>query len=196
MVSYESTMVKGFKPEAESIAIAVRKELKVSVKDCLPADQLADHLRIRLLTPRDIPDLDAKSVGLLGANDGGFSAVHLKMCDRHFVVVNHGHAPTRRESDIMHELAHVIRRHRPSGVRMVDDHLQVVEYDEEQEKEAEFLGGCLQIPKDGLVQYLFAGHSRDWIAEHYVASRKMVDYRVFATGAEVIVKRTRKRWNS
>lgn len=183
-------MVRGFKTKAERMAVEIRRELNLGVKDRLPAERLAGHLKLTLLSPHSIPELDQTSIERLASNDCGFSAIHLFMCDRHFVIGNPSHAPTRKESDLMHEMAHIICKHRSTGVRLVNDSLPVLEYDEEQEEQAKFLGGCLQIPKDGLVKHLFSGKTKDEIADHYGASVPMVNYRLFASGAGSIHRRS------
>jgi len=84
----------------------------------------------------------------------------------------------------MHELSHIILEHQPS----IDEDLKSLglllrNYDEIHENEANWLGGCLQIPFDGLVTALLKGKSNEEIALQYGASIDMVKFRANKSGA-------------
>ncbi|OQP53499.1 ImmA/IrrE family metallo-endopeptidase [Niastella populi] len=55
-------------------------------------------------------------------------------------------------------------------------------YCEEQEEEAKYLGGCLQIPRAGLLWATKKSMSIEQISEYYVASIDMVKYRLNISG--------------
>lgn len=186
-------MVRGFKARAERIAVDVRKQLALTPEDPLPADTLAKLLNVRLLHPKDIPGVDQVLLRSLSDSRNGFSAIHFRCFEKRFVVTNPSHQPARAESNVMHELAHVLCEHCGSGLVDFPPLGLMLKYDEEQEEQAKFLGGCLQIPKDGLLKHLFAGREPQEIADHYGASSPMVKYRLFASGAGVIFKRAMAR---
>ena len=56
-------------------------------------------------------------------------------------------------------------------------------YDKIHENEASWLGGCLQIPFDGLVSALLKNKTHDQIALQFLASLEMVKYRINKSGA-------------
>ncbi|MEH1800518.1 MAG: hypothetical protein V7L13_15395 [Nostoc sp.] len=67
----------------------------------LPADILATKLGATLFTPDRVPNLEPEQVTLLLASDGWSGAI---ISDRPlWIVYNPRHAPTRRESNLMHE---------------------------------------------------------------------------------------------
>jgi hypothetical protein len=70
----------GFKAEAERTAIDFRKKLNLKPHDRLSAFDLADHLKIPVLTPiqcgltkSEAHNLDEGWGGLVGSNNEGFS---------------------------------------------------------------------------------------------------------------------------
>ncbi|MEM1309362.1 MAG: ImmA/IrrE family metallo-endopeptidase [Cyanobacteria bacterium P01_H01_bin.153] len=59
------------------------------------------------------------------------------------IINNPNHAGSRRESNLMHELAHVLLNHPMVEFSTVGEPLRKKQY----ENEATYLGGCLQIPR-------------------------------------------------
>lgn len=62
-------------------------------------------------------------------------------------------------------------------------------FDAAQEAEAAYLGGCLQIPREGLLWALRRHMSTAEIARHFGASELMVRYRRNVTGVDRQVAR-------
>lgn len=82
--------------------------------DPLLAKQLAQHLDIRIVSPVELPDLDEQVLQVLLAKDAGWSALALPLEEnKHWIIYNPTHAATRHESNVMHELAHIILGHQP-----------------------------------------------------------------------------------
>lgn len=93
----------------------------------------------------------------------------------------------------MHELAHFIRGHKPVQVGSVPWFpLPLREYREEDEDEAEWLGGCLQLPRVALEWSASRSMSHQQIADHFGASLKMARYRWNMTG---MARQFRRRAN-
>ena len=65
-------------------------------------------------------------------------------------------------------------------------------FNEEHENEASWLGSCLQLPKDGMIKFLFQKKSINDIADHYHSSLEMTKYRLNISGAQMIYIRSRK----
>jgi Zn-dependent peptidase ImmA (M78 family) len=93
------------------------------------------------------------------------------------IYYNPYHAPTRFESTIMHELAHVILEHPPEKVSIVHNEL-IREADKQKEAEADFLGSCLQIPRRGIIWARQRNMDKSAIATHFGASRQLVQWRL------------------
>ena len=77
--------------------------------------RLADLLSVVVLSLDEIPDLHSNSKGrLTNDHSKNWSAITVSNGKHHLIVINTAHAPTRRNSDLAHELAHVILGHEPS----------------------------------------------------------------------------------
>ncbi|MGH7468019.1 MAG: ImmA/IrrE family metallo-endopeptidase [Longimicrobiales bacterium] len=110
------------------------------------------------------------------------------------IIHNTSHAPTRRESDVMHEIAHVLCEHRSRGV-VIQFGIPCRTYDQDQEEEAGWLGACLQIPREGLVKTLREGLTDEEVAIRYGSSVSLARYRRNVTG--VVLQMTRgAAWRS
>ena len=135
--------------------------------------------------PSLIPGLSTKDLEILsGPTKSSWSAVIVnKPNGGHFIICNNSHAPTRRESDLMHELAHFICQHEASSI---DIHpalgLPLRKHNQEQEDEAECLGASLQLPAKALERALSQGMGLDEIAKHYTASPSMTKFRLNMSG--------------
>lgn len=97
---------------AEQTATELRVTLQRTPTASLPAAELAQHLSVYLLTPADIPGMDPADIAcLLRPGQSSWSAVTVDTPTGLFVAYNATHSAARRESDVMHELAHVICAH-------------------------------------------------------------------------------------
>jgi Zn-dependent peptidase ImmA (M78 family) len=85
----------------------------------------------------------------------------------------------------MHELSHVICEHETPDNRRIDGiEILLRNYNEQQEKEAEWLGGCLQLPRDALLWHIKRNHNVTDLSELFSASETMVKYRIYFTGVK------------
>ena len=131
-------------------------------------------------TPEKVPDADPELVAVLLNSDEWSPAVICKI--PLWIVHKPRHAPTRRESDLMHELAHILLRNRVIGFEPKTGLPQRRDCDED---EATYLGGCLQIPRRGLLWAVQRKMQLAQIAPHFGASEDMVRFRRNVTGVEV-----------
>ncbi len=164
----------------EGIATERRSLLGLRAFEPLPADALAADLGATVFTPENIPNADPDQVAVLLASDEWSAAV---ICPHPlWILHNPRHAPTRRESNLMHEFGHVLLRH------------QIVHFDpktgfpqrrQSDEDEATYLGACLQIPKRGLLWAVQQKMTLAQIAVHFGASEAMVRFRSNVTGVNL-----------
>jgi Zn-dependent peptidase ImmA (M78 family) len=89
-------------------------------------------------------------------------------------------APTRRLSDLAHELAHHELGHRPTEPF---DSIGCRRWNPVQEEEANWLAGCLLIPASGALAVLKRGLSFGDAAVTFGVSLKMFTWRANMTGA-------------
>ena len=101
------------------------------------------------------------------------------------IIHNITHSPERQQSNLMHELAHIICKHEmPLIGNLNGKSLPVRHYNEEHEAEAEWLGGNLQITRAGLLWALKRKMSTKEIQAYYTASAEMVTFRINTTGVK------------
>ena len=90
----------------------------------------------------------------------------------------------------MHELAHLICEHKPARIEPPGRFPWALRtFDLVQEREAEWLGGCLQIPRDAILFLVRRGYDNEAIAAQFAASEDMVRFRRNMTGVDKQIAR-------
>lgn len=184
-------MRRGFKSWAEQQAVELRVALQRTATAPLPAALLAQHLGVCLVTPADIPGMRLEDLAcLLRPGVSCWSALTVDTPIGRFIAYNTTHSQARHESDVMHELAHIICTHpRTRIVSIPGVPFPMREYHPDHEEEAIWLGACLQLPRDGLLWARRQGMDTEQIASYYGASREQVRYRLNTTGVEQQLRR-------
>jgi hypothetical protein len=137
-----------FRTICESIAVKVRHELDLWGYDPLPARQLAEHMQIDLYAPSELPGMSENDVAQ-AIGSSGWSAITV-LTQPPMIIYHPGHPPPCFESNIMHELAHIVLGHKPELLGLISD-LRVARcYSKFHEAEADCLGVCLQLPRVAL----------------------------------------------
>ena len=173
-------MRRGFKAEAERLSDQVRNDLGLKKADRLPLDRLADSQRAELRSAGDLIDIDRlRAIDEL--QPGAFSACTFEIGERRVVVWNPLSSAGRRTSDIAHELSHILLEHAVKEVQSIGE-LTFFGCDPDEEQEANWLAGCLLLPRKLLLATLGAGATPSEIAERYEVSLQMANYRISATG--------------
>ncbi len=180
----------GFKKWSDDTSIALRKELGLYPSSPLCAFDLCKHLEIPLFVPDDIKGLSEKHLNnLLGKGNNHWSAATIPVNDKFLIIHNPTHTSARQQSNLMHELAHIICKHKiPENKTNLGVSGFLRNYDEAQENEAEWFGACLQLPRPALIWALKKKMSEDEIAKHFNASKEMVRYRIGITGVKKQLK--------
>jgi len=186
-------MQHSFKTKAERAASEFRTKLGLAIHSPLPAKRLLAHLEVLVFQPAEIPGLRPEVVHeMLNGSSQHWSAVTIHDPQgRPFIIHNPDHAPTRQESDLMHEAAHIICKHPPGKIVKVGE-LNFRSYDEQHEDEAKWLGGCLQITRRALLWAISRRMTPAQMSEHFCASEAIVRYRRNITGADVQMTRFHK----
>jgi len=182
-------MRHGFKSWAEKQAAHYRSQLSLRAYDPLRARALAAFLGVPILEPSEIPGVDPVAISaLLDARE--WSAVCIPRGNGHIVIYHPRHSLARQESDLMHELAHIICEHRPIQLTR-----NLCEPSKEscQEEEAAWLGAVLQVPRTALQWALRRQMTSADMVEHFGASAEMITYRRRVTGVDVQCKRAQSR---
>ena len=177
-------MQRGYKTWAEKEASQVRSRVGLSACDRLSARLLLRHLNAIVITPHLVPGMTPTDIAQLTRQDPrSWSAVSGHVDGTTIVIVNDAHSPTRQESNLHHEAAHLMRGHRPSKFLKLDD-LTLREYDQDAEHEAEWLAGCLHLPRAALLEALRRGEDDSAIGQRFLASPEMVRFRRSVTGVD------------
>lgn len=180
----KSLLERGFKAKAERLSEKFRNELAISKFAPLDAFDLAKHLEIPIFSVLELKDdLQPTQYDRL-SDPKKFSAVWMPNCDNEKIIIhNNFHSKKRQQSNLMHELAHIILGHEiPDEQARLCFLLGLHYYNPVHEEEAKYLGGCLQITRPGLLWCIKNGDSESEISEYYVASTEMVSYRLRITG--------------
>lgn len=170
-----------FRNKCENLGVYFRHQLSLNGFDPLGARQLAEHLGYQLLQPEDLIDgenfteEDAAKVEQLDS----WSACVVPI-NQPLIIYHPGHSQARFESSVMHELAHLILKHESEKLTIAHGKFAQRAYSMRQEKEAEYLGSCLQIPETVLRYARQNEMSIDEVMLTYGASREMVRWRLNA----------------
>lgn len=180
------TLRRGFKANAEKLAKEYREKLNIHPCAALCAFKLADHLEIEVCKAIEFVNSDEHLNLLSGANGQKCEWSALTMVaasGRQIIIHNHFHSEARQQSDMMHELAHIICEHKhdpkeydfelPIGLRS---------YNPIQEEEAKCLGATLQLATPCLLWATKRNMTHEEIANHFNSSMDMVKYRMNMTG--------------
>jgi hypothetical protein len=179
---------RGFKAEAEAYACEFRKELGLRASHPLDMFLLARHLEVPVVSLLDLAKelQPAVYTHLTTTATGEFSAVTLTVGSAKCIVYNNSHAPTRQQSDIAHELAHIILGHSLSELTKESGGRH---YNKELEDEAACLSGVLLLPKAAAIWVLKSGRSTEQAAVDFNISLKMMTMRLNQSGAKMIISR-------
>ncbi len=172
---------RGFKAEAERLAKDIWSAMRLTPSDCMDAVDLAKHVGCVVRSADALVDI-AKLKELKRIQDDAFFACTFKLPgDRHAIVFNPLMPDTRRNSDVAHEVAHIVLDHRLSRLERLGN-VAFLSCDKQQEEEAAWLSGCLLLPRFALSHDVTKRMASKTIAENRVLSNDMVDYRVRVTG--------------
>jgi Zn-dependent peptidase ImmA (M78 family) len=173
-------MRRGFKAEAERTAEAIRAEMGKRASDPLDAVELARHVGAEVHRADELTSIE-KLQTLEELQPGAFSACTFSIGDRHVIVYSPLASAGRTQSDISHEVAHIVLKHEMKSVETLGS-MSFFTCDPEEEQEANWLAGCLLLPRRLLYMAARRGLDAAGIAATYVVSEQMAAYRLRTTG--------------
>jgi hypothetical protein len=182
----KSSFAHGFKARCERIAAEKRQLLGLTAVDPLDMRQLAAHLGVMVWTPAEITGLDPACISkLTGEHCAEWSAVTLIQGKYKVVILNSAHSKARQASNLAHEISHLVLTHRPAHIEVPEDGLMIIkEFNRLQEEEADWLSGCLLLPREALVEARRQNLSDEEILERFVVSPPMLRYRLNVTAID------------
>jgi len=174
---------RGFKAWCERLSLQKRRELDLRTQDPLDSRMLAENLGIKIWVIEDVPGLSEEAKQKLFEDDGSWSAATICVGRRNLIILNSSHSRGRQSSNLMHELAHHILEHRPSAVDVNAEGIMMLHnYDRKQEEEADWLAGCLLLPREALVHIKRHIPDQAEATQQYGVSRAMLKYRLDVSG--------------
>jgi Zn-dependent peptidase ImmA (M78 family) len=186
---------RGFKTWSEQTALRARQKLKLPASSPLDPFRFADLLGLSVVTPAELSDLavDVRQ-RLVHDHRDCWSAITVTDGASHLIVVNPSHAQTRLNSSLAHEIAHIILGHEPSMMFMSPNSgMALRTHNEEQEEEANWLAGCLLLPREALMLIRRMGESAEDACLEYGVSSAMLRFRFNVTGVDVQLRHRQGR---
>jgi hypothetical protein len=187
---------RGFKTWCENAARGYRRELNLSPIAPLDPFHLATHLGITIWTPAEIPGIDPKDVRHLTASAReSWSAATLRVGNASLIIINNGHARTRQNNSLAHEIGHVVLQHQPAQMYMTENGLMMMsEYNAIHEEEATWFAGAILLPRDALLDVAKRQMPHQAAATHFGVSMDLFLMRKNRTGVDVQLSRGRGTW--
>lgn len=175
-------MRRGFKAEAERLATQVRHKTDLGSYEPLDIGALVQYVGAQLRSADELTSL-TKLQELEALQPGAFSACTFDFGTRKVIVVSPLASDERQRSDASHEASHLLLKHSVKEVEQLGS-LSFFTCDPDEEQEANWLAGCLLLPRDLLVRSLKHGLDAADIAEANTVSLQMAHFRLRATGVE------------
>ncbi len=179
-------MRRGFKSNSEKSALTVRSDFKLTPFEKINLRTYLGKQGIVVWGPADIPGVSQEHVDQLTVHDpDSWSGITVREGDAIAIIVNPTHPKTRQLNTLAHEWAHIHLRHKPNRVDHFENGLLLLsDYPAEIEDEANWLGGALLAPRDGLLFHRKSGLEPAQVAEHYGISTELANWRLRMTGVE------------
>lgn len=173
---------RGFKAESERRAGELWKDMGLEPSDAMDAIDLAKHVGCVVRCADELVDI-SKLKELKRIQDDAFFACTFELADSRRAIVYSPLSPERINSDVAHEVAHVLLQHRLTRLTRIEG-VAFQSCDTDQEEEANWLAGCLLLPRVALTHDLSKRMAIQTIARNRVLSEAMVRYRINVTGVD------------
>lgn len=181
-------MRRGFKAEAERLAARVRNEMGTSASSSIDIRELARHLGVEVIPADELVPL-TRLQELQQLQGDAFSAATFRLPNGNIIAAyNPLSDPGRTSSDIAHELAHLLLNHDVREIQRLAGHTFLT-CDPEQEEEANWLAGCILLPRALLLREAAAGRTAADIASRHTVSLTMARYRLNTSGVILQLRR-------
>lgn len=182
-VDREPGFERGFKSWCENTSESLRRKLGKRIHEPLDPFELAKALNVEVWDISTVQGISAETLKHLSSAAGDeWSAVTVYSNDRLIVVLNPRHSEARKASDLMHELAHVIREHAPATMISTDYGFMLRTFDKRQEDEADWLSASLLLPRAALTYCKARQIPPEQVLSTYGVSQQMYKYRMGVTG--------------
>ena len=186
-------MERGFKSRCEQMARSLRVGVGLGPIDPLSPFALAGYLGVEVWDVTDLGLSEEDETQLVHLDPDAWSAVTVSAYGRDAIIVNPSHRGGRQASDLMHELAHLLLRHEPSTMVLLDgSDFALRGYNPAAEEEANWLAAALLLPREALVRIKSQRTSAEAACLRYGVSERMFKYRMDVTGVSSQFRRRRR----
>jgi hypothetical protein len=165
---------------AERQANMLRQDLGLNELDILDPYELAKKMEFIELLPLDaIQNIPPEFIEQLRERDSsGWSAGSLALPDgRVAVIMNPKHPKTRARATLMEEIVHIHLAHRPSLLTVGVDNITTRTYDDQQEREAYWVGAAALVPMWQLKKAQKLRLNIQQLADYCEVSKQLVKFR-------------------
>lgn len=179
-------MRRGLKSELKENAASLREEMGLKSSDPIDCFKVCAYLSIDFYAFGDLlkgsDDLNGALQALHDNRSGSsVSAVMVERGVGHVIVYNETHSRARIQNSIIHELSHYFLGHKTMLCSFGQDDFKRGDSKAE-DLEADYFGGCLLIPRTGLVYLCKKKYTLEQIAAHFKVSVQLARMRYNLTG--------------
>lgn len=172
---------RGFKADAERLAIEVRAELALNLLDPIDCIEVCKRLGVPVVT---IPELVSSGASPLSVQrlllpSAKFSALTVAAGTKRLIVYNPWHPASRRANSLAHELSHILLEH-PLLPALGNGGCRL--WDSAREGEADWQAGALLVPRDAALEWMRSNGSVEEGAVQFGVSQALFRWRVSQTG--------------
>jgi hypothetical protein len=179
---------RGFKAEANRLSLRMRRHLGLAPHAPINLHMLAARLGSRVAKLSEFADEHGEAVCQLTRRDrSAFSAATIPLPGlRRVIVVNDSHSEGRQNSNVAHEIAHLLLGHDftlpidASGCRSIDRDV---------EDEANWLGPTLLIPNEAALHILCEEMDEAIACCRYGVTAAVLKMRINTSGARIRIAR-------
>ena len=182
----DSGFRRGFKTWCENVSLQHRKDLGLSQTDPIDLWNLAKKQGVIVWKANEVPGIDKDTLYVLTKEDPeSWSALTLMEHGKRLIILNPASVPSRMNSDLAHELSHLIIGHDGTRIDITPDNLLMLHnYGKQHESEATWLAGCLLLPRSALLHIRRISMSIEETCRIYGISKDMLLFRINVTGVD------------
>ena len=179
---------RGFKSQANRIAIGLRAQMGVPATAPIEIRELASRMGITILPLTAFAKACPEEVSLLvGCDAGGFSALLLSLGDgKRIVIVNDTHSEARQNNSIAHEVSHALLAH---PLEVLSGKVDCRDFDRDLEEAANYLAGCILVPNEAARSIVWSGANLEMARRMFGVSSQLLEYRLNMSGARIQFRR-------
>lgn len=165
-----------FQLKADRKSTDLRKALGLQAHARLDAFVLAKKLDVPVVCPSSI-QMPKRHLDKILQHENGWSAVTVRIGERMLIIHNTCHDPDRQQSNLFHELGHILCKHPPQLIPLSSG-MHRTEVNKTHENEADWLAAFLHLPRAALTHAQNTGMTFEATCAAYCASSPKLQFRL------------------